>query len=105
MFTDGFSLQDLTNLTTRIVLSKPRRAWADHVREDEMKTCPHCDTMMEEQPDSGGEMLKIPQQLADDQPQPMRVNRRRWRCPKCSHLEEGLPVAHGGWDKSDPPQT
>jgi hypothetical protein len=70
-----------------------------------MKTCSHCDTMMEEQPDLGGEMLKIPQQLADDQPQPMRVNRRRWRCPKCSHLEEGLPVAHGAWDKSDPPQA
>jgi hypothetical protein len=25
-----------------------------------MKTCPHCDTMMEEQAGSGGEMLKIP---------------------------------------------
>jgi hypothetical protein len=66
-----------------------------------MKTCPHCDSMMEEQAGSGGEMLKIPQQLADDQPPPMRVNRVRWRCPKCSDVEEGLPVAHGAWDKSD----
>jgi hypothetical protein len=70
---------------------------------DEMRTCPHCDTVMEEKAGSGGEMLKIPQQLADDQPPPMKVNRVRWSCPKCSHVEEGLPVAHGAWDKSDPP--
>lgn len=78
---------------------------AHHSREDEMKTCPHCDTLMEENAGTGGEMLKMPQQIADDQPLPMKVNRVRWSCPKCSHVEEGLPLAHGAWDKSDTPQT
>jgi hypothetical protein len=72
---------------------------------NEMKTCPHCDTVMEEKAGSADEMLKLPQQLADDQPPPLKVNRVRWSCPKCSHVEEGLPGAHAAWDKSDPLQT
>jgi hypothetical protein len=72
---------------------------------NEMKTCPHCDTMMEEKAGLADEMLILPQQLADDQPPPLKVNRVRWSCPKCSHLEEGLPGAHAAWDKSDPLQT
>jgi DNA-directed RNA polymerase subunit M/transcription elongation factor TFIIS len=72
---------------------------------DEMKTCPHCETVMEEKAGSGGEVLKIPQQLADDQPPLMKATRVRWNCPKCNHVEEGYPGAHAAWDKSDPPQT
>jgi hypothetical protein len=49
---------------------------------NEMKTCPHCDTVMEEKAGSADEMLKLPQQLADDQPPPLKVNRVRMELSK-----------------------
>jgi hypothetical protein len=63
-----------------------------------MKTCPHCNKVMEEKAGSCGEMMNLPQLVADDQPPPMKVNRVRWHCPSCNHVEEGLPGAHAAWD-------
>jgi hypothetical protein len=54
---------------------------------DEMKLCPHCQTVMEEKPGSDGD-LKLPQLPADDQPPALKVTRVRWECPKCPHIEE-----------------
>ena len=60
-----------------------------------MKTCPNCDTIMEEVPGP-------PQQLGDE-PRVTRVPRVRHQCPGCHHIEEGYPQGHITWDKSDLP--
>jgi transposase len=57
---------------------------------DEMKVCPHCQTVMEEKPGWDGD-LKTPQLPADDQPPALKATRVRWECPKCPHIEESLP--------------
>jgi hypothetical protein len=53
-----------------------------------MKTCPSCNTIMEE--------VKKPVQPAEV------ALRARSECPSCHHMEEGYPgEGHITWDKSD----
>jgi len=58
-----------------------------------MKTCPHCNRMMEEVNDHSQVATDpiLPQQPADG-PKITVVPRLRSECPECHHVEEGYPL-------------
>jgi hypothetical protein len=68
-----------------------------------MKTCPNCNTIMQEVHDHSQVATEpiLPQQPAE--PKITGAPRVRSECPNCHHIEEGYPLGHGAWDKSDAP--